>query len=181
MQALTNPISTQLCAGKTPAALTTNLGLWAHSNGGQIALSTLEIITDPLPTTLWAPVSVGFPYSVLFFTDEEPDEGQDTRTFIAAFEADYNAFEFSHTQYLQQLPAGLSLQLHHGTSDDAALIAWSDEFVPKINLVNETRSESDQIALTYYRYPGADHNLRPAWDTVVERDLEFFYQAFSAQ
>ena len=26
----------------------------------------------------------------------------------------------------------------------------------------------------YYVYPNADHNLRPNWDTVVSRDLEFF-------
>jgi dienelactone hydrolase len=175
---VTNVTLQQLCANQTPSALTTHLGLWGLSNGGQIALSTLETITDSLPTTLWAPVAVGFPYSVLFFTDEEPDEGTETRKFVALFEEDYEAADFSHTQHLDLLPAGLPLQLHHGTSDDAALIAWADEFATKISLVNDKRPTAAQIAFTYYRYPGADHNLRPAWDTVVARDVEFFRQAF---
>ena len=38
---------------------------WAHSNGGQIALSVLEISGREIPTVLWAPVTKGFPQAVL--------------------------------------------------------------------------------------------------------------------
>jgi len=42
------------------------IGLWAHSNGGQIALTALEILGEPIPTTLWSPVTAPFPYSIYF-------------------------------------------------------------------------------------------------------------------
>ncbi|MGD9129555.1 MAG: hypothetical protein PVJ09_03655 [Candidatus Woesebacteria bacterium] len=176
------------------------IGIWAHSNGGQIALTTLEVLSEEIPTTLWAPVTAPFPYSILFFSDEVEDEGKESRAWVALFEKDYDVFDFSLTQHLDKLTG--PLQIHHGTSDDAALIAWSDEFVSKIKKENQRRKElsaeskmqnSDskqkektdedqeeielplnQIQVTYHRYPGANHNLQPAWDTAVKRDLDFF-------
>ena len=168
------PLLEQICnQNKLP---TLPWGMWAHSNGGQIALSTLEITQDAYPTTLWAPVSVGFPYSVLFFTDEEADEGKNSRAFIAQFESKYNSDDFSHSRHLDWLPPGLKLQLHHGSGDEAALISWSDEFQQKITQENAHRAKAAQIELTYYRYPGANHNLQPHWQQVVERDVDFFRQ-----
>jgi len=166
-----------------------NLGIWAHSNGGQIALTTLEILNEKIPTTLWSPVTAPFPYSILFFSDENADEGKEMRRWLATFEKNYNIFDFSLTQHLDRL-AG-PLQLHHGTTDEAALKVWSDEFVTKINLENKKRELQEKrvstgaatlksgenlepIAITYFTYPGADHNLQPGWNTVVERDLKFF-------
>ena len=43
-----------------------NIFIWAHSNGGQIALTVLEITGENYPTVLWAPVTESFPYSILF-------------------------------------------------------------------------------------------------------------------
>lgn len=182
------------------------MGMWAHSNGGQIALTTLEITGKQIPTTLWAPVTAPFPYSILFFSDELEDEGQQQRAWIGLFEKDYDATDFSLSKHLDLLPA-TSIQLHHGTADDAALISWSDEFVQKIDFENERRelaiaeveekiaaSEdareqeklreflleletfSGQINLIYHRYPGANHNLQPNWNEVVAKDVEFFKQ-----
>lgn len=148
------------------------LGIWAHSNGGQIALTSLEILGKPVPTTLWAPVTAPFPYSLLFFSDESEDEGKATRKWIAQFEKDYDVFEFSLTQHLARLQG--ELQLHHGTLDDAALKSWSDEFVLKVKAENKTRPTNQQIKIQYYTYPGADHNMQPGWNTAIQRDLEFF-------
>lgn len=172
----------------------TSFGFWGHSNGGQIALSVLEVLNQPFPTTLWAPVTVPFPYSILFFSDESDDEGKATRKWISIFEQDYDVFDFSLTQHISRLTG--PLQLHHGTADEAALTVWSDEFVDKIKAENLKRTAAQQeledslpattgatataaavldpIDLTYFTYPGADHNLQPGWDTVVERDLVFF-------
>jgi dipeptidyl aminopeptidase/acylaminoacyl peptidase len=174
------------------------LGIWGHSNGGQIALTTLEILKRPIPTTLWAPVTVPVPYSVLYFGDELEDEGQAQRAWLASLEKNYNLLEFSHTQYLHLLADGLPLQIHHGTNDDAALHWWSDEFVDKLESETDRRRQGgtnrrQQVATSsgrtaeqttlpagidveYYRYPGSDHNLRPAWQTEVERDVAFFRQ-----
>lgn len=172
-----------------------DIGMWAHSNGGQIALTTLEIVGEPIPTTLWAPVTAPFPYSILFFSDEYADEGKETRKYIAVFEKTYDVFDFSLTKHLDLLTG--PLQLHHGTADDAALPAWSAEFVDKIKVENQRRLELkttsatdsatlsaqpqtsrpkplEPIVIEYYTYPGADHNLQPSWDTVIQRDVDFF-------
>lgn len=165
--------------------------IWAHSNGGQIALSVLEILEQPLPTTLWAPVTAPFPYSMLFYSDEHEDEGKEMRAWLAQFEEDYDVFEFSLTQHLHRLTG--SIQVHQGTADDAVPVAWNDEFVEKVETENKHRKEIidqikastssaevklplPQVELTYYKYPGADHNLKPAWNTVVQRDVQFFNQ-----
>lgn len=176
----------------------TKIGIWAHSNGGQIALTVLEITGRKIPTTLWAPVTVPFPYSILFFGDEIEDEGKSQRAWLALFEQKYDVFDFTLTKHLDLL-AGNQLQLHHGTADDAALIAWSDEFMTKIDAENQRRAEvakleatksanlastptpqtersanQEPIEITYFTYPGADHNLNPAWNTVIARDISFF-------
>ena len=162
---------------------TQSIGIWAHSNGGQIALSALEIMDESIPTTLWAPVTAPFPYSVLFYGDEVADEGKSQRAWIALFEKIYNAGDFSLTQHLDQLVG--PLQIHHGTNDDAALKTWSDEFVVKLDAENARRKAMQQatnsstlipIDYDYYVYPGADHNLRPVenWNLAVSRDLAFF-------
>jgi len=50
----------------------TQVFMWGHSNGGQITLSVLEILGNSpywdqsIPTTLWAPVTKGFPYNILY-------------------------------------------------------------------------------------------------------------------
>ncbi len=180
---------------------TAQVGFWGHSNGGQITMSVLEILEEPIPTTLWAPVLAPFPYSVLFYSDEIDDEGRDMRFYVNNLERDYDLKQFSVTQHLDGLSG--PILLHHGTADDAALIAWSDEFMDRVEKENDQRAEiitnlaeqeksidSTQaetaspsatftknlapIDITYYRYPSTDHNMRPNWDTVVMRDIEFF-------
>ena len=150
------------------------LGIWAHSNGGQIALMVLEALGQPLPTVLWAPVTVPFPYSILFFGDELPDEGKAQRAWLAEFERDYNVFDFSLTQHLNRLVA--PIQIHHGTADEAALKVWSDEFVDKLENENRHRPPDMVITYDYFIYDNADHNLRPSWSTAMARTEEFFQQ-----
>jgi len=117
------------------------IGLWGHSNGGQIAVSTLEALESNLPTTLWAPVLAPFPYSILYFTDENADEGKEIRKYLSQFEEDYNVFDFSITQHLDRLYG--PIQIQHGTDDDSALVEWSEEFLAKIDLENAIREASN--------------------------------------
>ncbi len=140
------------------------VGMWAHSNGGQIALTVLEITKRPLPTTLWAPVTRAFPYSILYYTDEAEDKGKALRKKLADFEKNYDVGLYTLVNYTDRIAA--PMQLHQGTADDAIPVYWSDEFV------NDLRTKEKEIE--YFTYPGADHNLQPAWGTVIARDLEFF-------
>jgi uncharacterized protein len=166
-------------------------GIWAHSNGGQIALAVLEALEEPLPTSLWAPVTAPFPYSILFFTDELADEGKESRAWLAMFEEDYDVFDFSITQHLERVTG--PIQIQHGTEDEAALYVWSIEFADKVKAVNQRRQTElkalatasattatasatplPPIDLKLITLPGADHNLQPSWNTAVQNDLIFF-------
>ena len=142
----------------------TNVFLWGHSNGGQIALTILEITGDNYPTVLWAPVTKSFPYSILYYTDESDDKGKYIRRELAKFENLYNVEQYSIDNYVDRINA--PIQLHQGTSDNAVPVRWTNEFV---DILNELEKE-----ITYYTYPGANHNMVPAWNTVVERNLVFF-------
>jgi dipeptidyl aminopeptidase/acylaminoacyl peptidase len=174
------------------------IGLWGHSNGGQIAISTLEVLGSNLPTTLWAPVLAPFPYSILYFTDENADEGKEARKYLSQFEEDYDVFDFSLTQHLDRLYG--PIQIQHGTDDDSALVEWTEEFLAKIDLENERRAASASakvlidtndvsantsattsgqqapIKIDFYKYVGANHNLQSNWDEAVQKDLDFFKQ-----
>ncbi len=171
----------------TPLQLdSTKIAFWGHSNGGQIMLSTLEITGEPIPTTLWAPVTAPFPYSLLYFSDESDDEGKEMRKWISIFEKDYDVFDFSVTKNLDTFVA--PLQIQHGTADTSALIDWSENFrnlIDKENTSRQTLSATSsattepilpEIKLEYLRYPGVDHNMRPRWDDAVAQDVRFFSQ-----
>lgn len=148
-----------------PMADADKIGIWGHSNGGHISLTVLEISQKPYPTTLWAPVSAPFPYSVLFYTYDSPDHGKATRKDLATFEEDYDTEKYALVNYLDRIQA--PLQIHQGTGDDLIPTQWTDDLVK-----NLTDMKKEVI---YYKYPGADHNMLPnAWNVVVERDIEFF-------
>ena len=142
-----------------------NAYLWGHSNGGQIALTVLEVLGERrLPTTLWAPVSKPFPYSVLYYTDESEDRGKFLRAEIARFESIYDADLYAVDMYFDRINS--PLQVHQGGSDDAVPLDWSDKLVFEL--------EQLEKEIEYFVYYGADHNLRPNWDIVVARNLVFF-------
>lgn len=141
-----------------------NIFIWAHSNGGQIALTALAATKENIPATLWAPVTKPFPYSILYYTDQSADGGKYIRKELAKFEEAYDVNLFSFTNYLDKIAA--PLQFQQGGADDAIPASWTNSIVAKLrNLGRE---------VTYYFYPSADHNLRPDWDTAVSRDVDFF-------
>lgn len=154
-----------------PAADVSRVYLWGHSNGGQIMLSVAEILGHSAPQkyvprclTLWAPVTAPFPYSILYYTDEVDDKGKWLRSQISEFEKSYDVYAYSIDRYWDWIT--IPVQLHQGSADEEVPQRWSDEFAAYL--------EKHEKDMTYHVYPGADHNLRGAWNTVVERDLVFF-------
>jgi len=147
-----------------PQADPDKIGLWGHSNGGQIALSVLAISQKEIPTTLWAPVTKPFPYSILYFTDEFEDEGKALRAELYRLEKDYDVAQFSVTNYLDKIRA--SLQIHQGTADQSVPVTWTNDFVEKLDEL--------EIINNYFKHPGADHNMVGSWNELIKQDLEFF-------
>lgn len=141
------------------------VGIWGHSNGGQIALSALTISGLSYPTVLWAPVSTSFPYSILFYTDETDDKGKALRKALAFFEQDYDTESFSPPNFYQWIKA--PIQIHQGTADEEVLVWWTDELVENL--------KKDEIDVKYLKYPGADHNLQPSgWSDAAQSSISFF-------
>ncbi len=148
---------------------TSKVGLWGHSNGGQITLTLLEITGVSYPTVLWAPVSKPFPYSILYYTDDFDDHGKALRKVVSEFEKDYEADKYSLTNHLEKIKA--PLQIHQGVDDEAVPVRWSNDFVGSLK-------EKDKDVV-YFTYLGDDHNFtKGSWQTVVLRDIEFFREKF---
>jgi dienelactone hydrolase len=143
-----------------------NIFIWGHSNGGQIALTLLEITGQNIPTVLWAPVSKPFPYSVLYYTDESADRGKLIRRKLSEFEETYDVEKYSLTNYLDWVNKEVKIQIHQGTNDDAVPVDWTNKLVEDLKNI--------ELDIEYYLYSAADHNLRPTWDLSVERSLNFF-------
>ena len=146
------------------------VGIWGHSNGGQIALSVLEITGKNYPTVLWAPVSKPFPYSILYYTDEFDDHGKKLRRVVANFEKDYDIELYSLTNFFDWINA--TVQIHQGEEDDAVPKKWSEE-------LNEKLKELEKD-ISYFIYPNSDHNLMPnGWNQAVQRSMEFYRESFN--
>ncbi len=140
-----------------------NIFIWGHSNGGQVALTTLEVSGVNYPTVLWAPVSKPFPYSILYYTDESNDGGKFIRSELAKFEQLYDVDKYSLTNYFDRIKA--PVQIHQGTLDDAIPIEWTKAL--------EKNLLSHSIDVEYLEYLGADHNMNPLWSGSIINSLEF--------
>jgi len=146
---------------------TNHIFLWGHSNGGQIALSILEITQANFPTSLWAPVTMSFPESILEYMDdyENLDElGKQVYNRIQDFCLNYDEKQFSIANYFDQIKA--PIQVHQGGADIWVNYQQTEKFIKTM------KSKNKQI--NYYFYPNSDHNLKQDWDQVVEKDLKFF-------
>lgn len=163
-QTYTTALTLLASVGTLPAADASHIGIWGHSNGGQIALTVLEAVDKAYPASLWAPVTKPFPYSVLYYTDGSDDRGKLLRRELAKFESLYDVELYSLTNFIKNLTG--PLQIHQGDSDDAIPIQWTDDFVKLL--------QDKNINVEYFTYPGSNHDLTPGWDTVIMRDVRFF-------
>ena len=164
-----NTLNQQLTSKSIKAQYDNNhIGIWGHSNGGQIALSVIEITGEKYPTVLWAPVSKPFPYSILYYTDDIDDHGKALRKVIANFESNYDIEKYSLTNYFDWIKA--PIQIHQGSNDEAVPISWSDS-------LNQTLNKKKK-EVEYFTYVD-DHNFSQGnWNLVIQRTMEFYNQEF---
>lgn len=144
------------------------IGIWAHSNGGQIAISVLEITGKNYPTVLWAPMTNPFPNSVLDTIDENSESGQIVKTKIDIFEGEYDSKLYSIDNFYDWIEA--PILIHQGTADVWCKVEWQKE------LQNKLKSLGKEIELDIVK--NNDHNFKQSWDEVMEKDVEFFEEKF---
>lgn len=145
----------------------TKIGIWAHSNGGQIALSVLEVSGEKYPTVLWAPMTNPFPQSVLeTITDDEG--GRYVKQKMDEFLRVYDPRRYAFENYLSWIKAPILIQ--QGTADEWCRVGWQEELVGKLKGLGK------KAELVVYK--GDDHNLSKNWEKVAKRSLEFFKDKF---
>lgn len=142
------------------------LGIWAHSNGGQIALSVLETTGYSMPTVLWAPMTNPFPQSVLDTASGLDDGGRTVIAAIEEFETKYDSRRYAFENYYEWVNG--PVVIHQGTADEWCEVAWQE--VVRDGLL----AAGKEVKL--YVYPGDDHNLSKNWEEVVEKDKEFYWK-----
>jgi alpha-beta hydrolase superfamily lysophospholipase len=137
-----------------------NIGIWAHSNGGQIALSVLETTGGNYPTVLWAPMTQTFPESVL----STIDEGSPVKGVIEDFLKKYDSRRYAFENYYEWLDSPVLIQ--QGTADEWCQVAWQQK------VVDDLKKLGKGAELTIY--PNNDHNLSKSWDEAVKKDVKFY-------
>lgn len=150
-----------------PSADSNSIGLWGHSNGGQIALSILEITGKSYPTSLWAPVSLGFPESVLTYLGTQEEVGNVVKEKIEEFIQGNDPKKYSIIEYFNKIKA--PFVIHQATADELIKVDWTKNLVEKL--------KSQGLSVDLYLYPKENHNFNryeETGDLLRQKDLEFF-------
>ena len=150
-----------------PLADSRNIGLWGHSNGGQIALSVLEITGKNYPTSLWAPVSLDFPECLLTYLGEEEEVGNPVKEKVDLFLKNNDPKRFSISPYFNRIKGAFIV--HQGTADELIKLSWTQ------TLVDSLKKQGSEVS--FYHYKGENHNFnwyKTTGDTLRQRDLTFF-------
>jgi len=142
------------------------IGIWAHSNGGQIALSVLEISGEKYPTVLWAPMTLAFPQSLIDMADEGEDK-QKAIDFVNLFNKYYDSRRYAFENYFEWINAPILIQ--QGTADSQVKVEWQQDVVNKLKLLKK------DVELQIFK--GADHNMNGLWQDAVKGDI-LFYNSF---
>ncbi len=157
-----------------PSADSSRIGLWGHSNGGQIALSLLEITGKAYPTSLWAPISLGFPESVLVYLGTE-DVGNIVKEKVDKFLVNNDPKKYSISEGFEKIKAPFIV--HQATYDELIKTEWTKSLVEKL------KSNGNKVDL--YLYSRENHNFnryKETGEVLRQRDLEFFtYWLISGQ
>ena len=89
---------------------------------------------------------------------------------LSDFEELYDTQLFSPERYYRWIKA--PIEINQGTADREVPYWWSDDLA-------ETLKEND-VDVTYFTYPGADHNLLPSgWGSAVTNTIDFYKQEFN--
>ena len=137
------------------------ISFWAHSNGGQIVLSALEITGERYPSVLWAPMTNPFPDSVL----ETIDEGSSVKREIERFSRRYDTRRYAFENYYDWIKS--PILIIQGDNDVWCQVDWQRQVVASLNKVT---GEAELVVM-----PGADHNMTGKWEEAVDKTKTFIY------
>jgi dipeptidyl aminopeptidase/acylaminoacyl peptidase len=150
------------------------IGVWGHSNGGEIGLRSMVVSKDIRSGVFWAGVVGSFKDMLETYNDRIPFMKR-TPELVEKYGMPSTNPEFwdrlDPYNYLSSISG--PLQLHHGTSDPQVPHELS------IHLKTELEDIGRQVE--YYEYEGADHNFSGTYfQTAMDRTVRFFEKTLSA-
>lgn len=161
---------------KLPEADSSNIGIWGHSNGGEIGLRSMVVSEEIKAGVFWAGVVGSFEGMLETYNNEIDflDLRRETPELVKQNDLPSKNPEFWQKidpyTYLDKIGGGI--QLHHGTADESVPVKTSEELVGAIEKIGGK--------VEYYEYQQADHNLsNPAFNSAMERTVEFFKKELS--
>ena len=129
----------------------------------------MEITGKNYPTSLWAPVSLGFPESVTVYLGIQEEVGNPVKEKVEEFLKDNDPKKFSIVEYFTQIKAPFII--HQGLADELIKTEWTRD------LVDRLRNQS--LKVDFFLYRGENHNFnryKNTGDLLRQRDWEFFRQ-----
>jgi uncharacterized protein len=143
------------------------IGVWGHSNGGEIGLRSMVISSEIKAGVFWAGVVGSFRDMLETYNEKIPFLRR-TSSLEMQFGLPSSNPEFWNTidpySYLNYISG--PIQLHHGTADNEVPIELS------LRLKEELEKIDKRVEL--YEYSGADHNLSNSFGTALQRTVDFF-------
>lgn len=145
------------------------LGIWGHSNGGEIGLKAMIVSKNIKAGVFWAGV-VGNPQDMLeTYISRISFMRKGGLDFVSKYGSPSANPTFWNKldPYLFLSNISGPIQLHHGNSDSSVPIELS------IHLKNALEKEGKTVEL--YQYDGADHNFNGnTFSVAMQRSVEFF-------
>lgn len=145
------------------------IGYWGHSNGGEIGLRTILISDDIKVASFWAGV-VG---SYIDMFETYNDKIGFLRNVTSTELVMEHGLPSTNPQFWNQLDPynflddiHIPIELQHGTADESVPVELS------LSLKNALENLNKYV--TYYQYPGADHNISQNVSTAFERSIKFY-------
>lgn len=153
------------------------IGMWGHSMGGHITLRAMVVNDDIKAGVIWAGVIVNYPDLMTKWRRPGiqpvpasiPDRARRWREELTE---QYGSPEenpifwasISPNSYVADLSG--PIELHHGTADTSVPVEFSQ--------ILEREIESVGGDITYYEYPGDNHNLSVNLGVALARSVAFF-------
>ncbi len=159
---------------KHPDTNPEKVGIWGHSNGGQIGLRSMVVSSEIDAGVFWAGVVGSFEGMLETYNDDIHFlnlENRGTPSLVQENGLPSQNPEFWNQidpyNYLEEISG--PVQLHHGTADDSVPIELSLQLRDALEAADQT--------VELYEYSGGDHNLAsPDFTPAMQRSIEFFEQ-----
>lgn len=155
-----------------PDAAADRIGMWGHSLGGAVTLSSMVVGEDVKAGVIWAGMAGSYDELVALWEERQRDLPAQSRqlgnALIAMLGTPAENPLFWDAVLLDQHLADLSgaIQLHHSSTDESIPVTFARALAQQLEAAGQP--------VEYYEYSGDNHNLTANFDTAIARSLAFF-------